>query len=152
MANSSSENSRAQRQETANARRKRIKEEGGKDLSGVLLDADYVRKLKFLMVWHGTPNEPATQTDTVKRLIDTAYKQLAYQAAFAEQLPTATETSEILAEEAYSEGYVACSQSKPINTNPYSDELLAGEWRKGWTHYDADYNPDYYSTPIADDL
>lgn len=152
MANSSSENSRAKRQETANARRKRIKEDGGKDLSGVLLDANYVRKLKFLSAWFGTPDEPAAQTDTIKRLIDTTYKQLAYKAVFADQLPMEAETKEALAEEAYAEGYVACSQNKPISANLYSDEPLAEEWRKGWRHYDADYNPDYYSSPLADDL
>jgi len=49
-------------------------------------------------------------------------------------------------EQAYGDGYIACHDNKPLSANPYKpDSAQWREWVNGWEHYDADYNPDYYS-------
>ena len=48
---------------------------------------------------------------------------------------------------AWTKGYVACWEGKPDVNNPYSDSpLLRVAWQDGWNHFDAEYNPDYYTT------
>lgn len=51
---------------------------------------------------------------------------------------------------AYSLGYASCADDMSLESNPFergTDDYH--EWRDGWKHYDADYNPDYYSTANA---
>ena len=47
-------------------------------------------------------------------------------------------------EQAYGQGYIACAEDKLITDNPYPAGALYEEWRKGWKHFDAEYNPTYY--------
>ena len=56
-----------------------------------------------------------------------------------------TDLTEEQCDQAYGEGYNACHDSKSLLTNPYEkDSPLWHEWKRGWQHYDADYNPLYY--------
>jgi hypothetical protein len=124
------------RKETATARRKRIIDEGGRNLQ-IILQKDEADMLEKLQIWHGTPNQPETATTVIGLLIRVA----------AGNIPTTPDTTP------YGDGYVACSNNEPVTANPYSTETEDwNEWDSGWKHYDADYNPDYYSSPLAEDL
>lgn len=52
---------------------------------------------------------------------------------------------------AYAAGYNACHDGININSYP-SGSILAQQWTAGWQHYDADYNPSYYSMSYFYDL
>lgn len=135
------EHSKQLRKETAAARRKRIINEGGRNLQ-ILLQKEESDMLDSLQRWHGTPNQPQTATTVIGLLIRVA----------AGNIP-----SEVTEDgTAYGEGYVACSNDKPVTANPYepdTDEWHEWhEWHNGWRHYDADYNADHYTQMIADDL
>lgn len=59
-------------------------------------------------------------------------------------------SNEELKEQAYSEGYTASAEGISKKFNPYGHgSARYKEWRAGWDHYDADYNPDYYSLSNA---
>lgn len=134
------DHSKQLRKETAAARRTRILDEGGRDLR-VLLQKPEAAMLEQLQQWHGTPNQPETATRVIAAIIRVAAGRI-------QKIKTPDPS-----DHPYSEGYVACSNNKPVTANPYETETEAWHWWKhGWKHYDADYNPDYYSTPIADDL
>jgi hypothetical protein len=136
VANVNTLHSKQLRKETAAARRQRILDEGGRDLR-ILLQKEDTAMLEKLQQWHGTPNQPETATAVIGLLIRVA----------AGNIPKTPDTTP------YGDGYVACANNEPVTANPYSKETEDwNEWRKGWQHYDADYNADYYSTPIADDL
>ena len=48
---------------------------------------------------------------------------------------------------AWNMGYVACADDLSIKANPFksNDSNDYKEWINGWNHYDAEYNPDYYT-------
>ena len=50
---------------------------------------------------------------------------------------------------AWTAGYVACWEGKSKLSIPYAygdSHLLRESWLNGWNHFDAEYNPSYYST------
>lgn len=71
MANTNTAHSMQLRKETAAARRKRIIEEGGRNLQ-ILLQKDEADMLEKLQIWHGTPNQPETATTVIGLLIRVA--------------------------------------------------------------------------------
>jgi hypothetical protein len=82
MANANTAHSKELRQQTATERRKAIKNDGGKDLSNVLLEKEDVRKLTFLCNWFGSGNKAANQTEVIKKLIEAEYRKHAYKPLF----------------------------------------------------------------------
>lgn len=54
-------------------------------------------------------------------------------------------------ETAYAAGYNACHDGLKINPYP-ANSILAQQWQAGWSHYDADYNPEYYKPQYFEDF
>jgi hypothetical protein len=141
MGNATTDHSKQLKLKTKAERNKAIKEDGGQELN-VLLHKHDARRLKALCEWHGTPNQPRNQTEVVKRLIKEAFGRIPKQDLTEEQC-----------NEAFGAGAVACSNGQKRGDNPHIEGTsLYHEWDNGWRQYDADYNPDYYSSPLADDL
>lgn len=158
MGNTNTDHSRKQRQQTAKARRDAIIAAGGKQLN-TLLQPETARKLMFLREWHGTARGAATETDVIAKLINESYKSTAYKPLIWDSLSNnegsgcQVETGATIQEDALARGYTDCAENKPITANPFPPESpLAREWETGWKQYDADYNSDYYSSPLAEDL
>lgn len=160
MGNTNTDHSRKQRQQTAKARRAAIIAAGGKRID-MLLQPDIARKLMFLREWCGTAHGAATETDVIAKLINESYKSTAYKPLIWDSLGNNTgagcqvvvEREPTILEDALARGYIDCAENKPITANPFPPESpLAREWETGWKQYDADYNPDYYSSPLAEDL
>ena len=142
MPNATTDHSKDLRKRAALARRRAIKAEGGKDLSNILLEKHDVRRLEAVCQWKGSADTPATQTDVIRKLIRDAFARIPQ--------PDLTEAD---CDAAFGAGAVACSNGIKRSDNPYIEgTALYQEWESGWRQYDADYNPDYYSSPLGDDL
>lgn len=141
MANTNTDHSKKLRKKTAAARRDKILEDKGRDLR-VLLKKNDAMMLAEIQKWNGSGNKPATATDTLLKLIKEAFWQIPQ--------PDLTEEE---VEAAFGAGTIACSNGQKRGDNPHIEGTsLYQEWDNGWCQYDADYNPDYYSSPLAEDL
>ena len=84
MANSNTEHSRQQRQQTAKERRAAIIAAGGKRID-ILLQPETARKLQFLRECYGTAHGAATETDVITKLINEACDEILIQDSASEK-------------------------------------------------------------------
>ena len=49
---------------------------------------------------------------------------------------------------AWIRGYIDCSEG--VTASPFSYDDKRKKWQEGWNHYDAEYNPSYYTLQNAE--